>query len=77
MTESAYGLSKNGPKSITTESGDKIDTTKALAFKEACQLAEQASALFQMETQSPNFSAYRDRYDLSGQIKGAVEKSQT
>jgi hypothetical protein len=75
MTGSAYGLATSGPKSISTESGEKTDMAKSLAFKEACQLAEQASALFQMETSSPNFTAYRDKNDQQGRVKAYTEKT--
>jgi hypothetical protein len=76
MADSTYGLAARGPKSITTESGERTDMANSIAFKIACQLAEQASALFQAETRSPNFTAYRDRNDLQGRVSAYTQKSE-
>jgi hypothetical protein len=82
MANSSYGpntsfgpIRANGPQSITTEQGS-IDIRSQLDFKDACQRAEEACALFQMESASANFPLYKDKYKLAEHVTNATEKSE-
>jgi hypothetical protein len=75
MTMSSTGLVAKGPKAIKTESGEKIDITSALSFKEASQFAEHACALFKEQTGAATFEGYTDRNPLADHIRSATAKA--